>query len=107
MTSAASPQPWRMYSVRYFMKRSLQIAGWTTVIALLVALPCAADDSAVLRNGFAIRHQRSQVIGTITRLYTNADNSSFVDIPTAEIDHFETLPDEAKPLEARKGAPGP
>jgi soluble lytic murein transglycosylase-like protein len=87
------------------MRKALQIAGWT-VIALLLAPPCPADDSAVLRNGFAIRHQRRQVIGTITRLYTSADNSSFVDIPTAEIEHFEPLPDEPAPPEPGKIAPG-
>jgi len=83
------------------MKRATQIARWTAFITLLAvtALPCAAADSAVLRNGFAIRHERRQVIGTITRLYTSADNSSFVDIPTAEIDHFEALPAEVAPLE--------
>jgi soluble lytic murein transglycosylase-like protein len=88
------------------MKKAIQIACWTPVITLLAVtallLPCAAADSAVLRNGFAIRHERRQVIGTITRLYTSADNSSFVDIPTAEIDHFEALPAEAAPLVPRE-----
>ncbi len=54
---------------------------------------CPASDSAVLRNGFSILHQRRQVIGTVTRLYISGDQSSFVDIPTAEIDHFENIPD--------------
>lgn len=78
------------------MKKAIQIVGWATVITLLAvtALPCPAADSAVLRNGFAIRHERRQVIGTITRLYVDGDDSSFVDIPTAEIDHFEAVPDE-------------
>jgi soluble lytic murein transglycosylase-like protein len=79
------------------MKKAIQIAQWTAALALLAltALPCLAADSAVLRNGFAIRHERREVIGTITRLYTSADNSSFVDVPTAEIDHIEALPAEA------------
>jgi soluble lytic murein transglycosylase-like protein len=75
------------------MKRLLHIAGCIAIA--LTALPCLADDSAVLRNGFSIRHERRQVLGTITRLYTTADSSSFVDIPTSEIDHFEALPAEA------------
>ena len=58
------------------------------------ANPCLAADSAVLRNGFAIRHQRREIIGTITRLYVDGA-SSFVDIPTIEIDHFEAVPEEA------------
>jgi soluble lytic murein transglycosylase-like protein len=76
------------------MKRLLHIIAGCIAIAL-TALPCLADDSAVLRNGFSIRHERRQVLGTLTRLYTTADSSSFVDIPTSEIDHFEALPSEA------------
>ncbi|MFZ0758507.1 MAG: lytic transglycosylase domain-containing protein, partial [Candidatus Sulfotelmatobacter sp.] len=78
------------------MKKALKIGGWVATLTLLAlsALPCPATDSAVLRNGFSIRHERRQVIGAITRLYINADNSSFVDVPTAEIDHFEVLPDD-------------
>ena len=78
------------------MKKSIQIGVWAAAITLLAltALPCSAADSAVLRNGFSIRHERRQVIGIITRLYLGGDNSSFVDVPTAEIDHFESLPVE-------------
>ena len=86
------------------MKKAIQIAG-CIVVALLAKLPCSAADSAVLRNGFAIRHERRQVIGTITRLYMSADNSSFVDIPTAEIDHFEAVSIEAVTPQAGKNDP--
>jgi hypothetical protein len=89
------------------VKSSSQIMRWAAVIALLaaVALPCRAADLAVLRNGFSIRHERRQVIGTVTRLYVGGDNSSFVDIPTAEIDHFETLPVEIAPIESSSSEP--
>jgi soluble lytic murein transglycosylase-like protein len=71
-----------------------------SILALLaVATPCHAADVAVLRNGFSIRHERRQVIGSTTRLFIDGNNSSFVDIPTAEIDHFEALPPEAAPSE--------
>ena len=43
----------------------------------------------MLKNGFSIRHERREVIGDMTRLYVNADGSSFVDVPTADIEHFE------------------
>src|SRR5258708_21762000 len=86
------------------MKKAIQIAG-CIVVALLATLPCSAADSAVLRNGFAIRHERRQVIGTITRLYISTDNSSFVDIPTAEIDHFEAVSIEAVPPPAGNSDP--
>jgi soluble lytic murein transglycosylase-like protein len=78
------------------MKKLFQVIAGAALIALvaLTARPCLAADSAVLRNGFSIRHERRQVLGTITRLFVGGDNSSFVDIPTIEIDHFETAPDE-------------
>jgi soluble lytic murein transglycosylase-like protein len=86
------------------MKKLMQIGLWAAAVTLLAltALPCAAADSAVLRNGFSIRHERRKVIGTITRLFLGGDNSSFVDIPTEEIDHFEALPVEPAALESRK-----
>jgi hypothetical protein len=71
------------------MKKLLQAALCTT----LLSATCFAADSAILRNGFAILHQRRQIIGSVTRLYIDGDQSSFVDIPTAEIDHFESVPD--------------
>jgi soluble lytic murein transglycosylase-like protein len=64
---------------------------------LLIALTGFAADNAVLRNGFSILHQRRQVIGDTTRLYISQDSSSFVDSPTAEIDHFENVPDAPAP----------
>src|SRR5580698_7189690 len=83
------------------MRRALQIIGLAVLVTLL-ALPCFSTDVAVLRNGFSIRHERRQVIGTITRLYIDGDNSSFVEVPTAEIDHFEALPAESSPREPAK-----
>jgi len=73
------------------MNRRVVIAGFVALIAFLTltSLPCLGAESAVLRNGFSIRHERRQVIGEVTRLYVSRDGSSFVDVPTSEIDHFE------------------
>jgi soluble lytic murein transglycosylase-like protein len=68
------------------------------VLALVSSLPCCAAQVAVLRNGFSIRHERKQVIGSTTRLYVTLDGSSYVDVPTAEIEHFEDAPAENAPL---------
>lgn len=81
------------------MRRPTLIIVLTWLIVSVVALPCLASDVAVLKNGFSIRHERREVIGEVTRLYTNADGSSFVDVPTAEIEHFETLPAETAPTD--------
>jgi soluble lytic murein transglycosylase-like protein len=67
---------------------------WGIVAVLAaVALPCLASEVAVLKNGFSIRHERREVVGDVTRLYVNADGSSYVDIPTAQIEHFEAAPE--------------
>jgi hypothetical protein len=74
----------------------------------LAALPCLADEVAVLKNGFSIRHERRVVVGDVTRLYVTADGVSFVDVPTTEIEHFEAAPESKPPLlakDARNGAP--
>src|ERR1039458_9463741 len=89
------------------MKKAIQIGVWAAGVTLfaLTALPCPAADSAVLRNGFSIRHERRQVMGSITRLYVDGDNSSFVDVPTEEIDHFEASPIEVAAPQAGKTEP--
>jgi len=77
------------------MKRQysyLLIVGAVATLAV-AALPCFAAEVAVLRNGFTIQHERREVVGDVTRLYMSADGASFVDIPTAEIDHYEEAPD--------------
>ncbi|HWO33278.1 MAG TPA: hypothetical protein VNO32_31145, partial [Candidatus Acidoferrum sp.] len=63
------------------------------VLVAMATLPCFAGEVAVLRNGFSIRHERREVVGLTTRLYVSADGSSFVDVPTAEIEHFEAAPE--------------
>ena len=75
-------------------KRILQPTRTLAIAAIIaIALPCLAGEVAVLKNGFSIRHERHEVVGDVTRLYTSVDGSSFVDIPTAELDHFESAPD--------------
>ena len=65
------------------------------VAALLAiaAVPCFASQVAVLKNGFSIRHERHEIVGDVTRLYVNPEGSSFVDVPTEDIDHYEAAPD--------------
>ncbi len=57
----------------------------------MALLPCsvAASDLALLRNGFSIRHERRQVVGESTRLFLAAGDSSYIDVPTVEIEGFE------------------
>jgi soluble lytic murein transglycosylase-like protein len=79
------------------MKRFNQLRWHLFVIALaaVCALPCLAAEVAVLRNGFSIRHERREVIGAVTRLYVSSDGSSYVDVSTAEIEHFEQAEERA------------
>ncbi len=64
----------------------------------LLARPATAAELAILRNGFSIRHEHRLAMGTTTRLYLTADDSSFTDVPTEEITGYEkdlTLPTRA------------
>src|SRR3954451_7909625 len=77
-----------------------------SIFVLAVALLATsgfASEYAVMRNGFALKHERREVVGEITRLYLTSSNpSSFVDVPSADIVSFEKdeiviAPEEAKP----------
>lgn len=59
------------------------------LIFVLAAVSALASDFAILHNGFSIRHERREVVGSVTRLYPSASSDSYVDIPTDQIDHFE------------------
>jgi membrane-bound lytic murein transglycosylase MltF len=68
------------------MKLMLQLVILTCLGGPIFA---PAADFAVLRNGFSIRHERREVVGSVTRLYLGADRDGYVDVPTTEIDRFE------------------
>ena len=59
------------------------------LLCLATAVSGFAADFAILRNGFSIRHERRQVIDSITRLYLPGANAGYIDIPTSEIERFE------------------
>jgi hypothetical protein len=82
-----------MNSIRQVRK----VAGVVAILAM-AALPCFASEVAVLKNGFSIKHERREVVGDVTRLYMNKEGSSFVDVPTSEIEHFEAAPDDPTPV---------
>jgi soluble lytic murein transglycosylase-like protein len=91
-------------------RRACWRQAWTVAIFAVAALPCFAGEVAILKNGFSIRHERREVVGDVTRLYVNADGSSFVDVPTAEIEHFEAAPDlpvSSPPLTSNSARPSP
>lgn len=63
------------------------------VAAVLVSgcITASAAEMATLRNGFAIRHERHEVRGDVTRLYMAATPDNYVDIPTGEILGYEVI----------------
>lgn len=77
------------------IRKLLSIRLALFAILALAALPCLADEVAVLKNGFSITHHRREIVGELTRLYLTADGASFVDVPTADIEHYEAAPDTA------------
>jgi len=70
------------------MKLSCQIAIATALLAS-ASLPASAAESATLRNGFAIRLERHEVRGSVTRFYLSRASDNYLDVPTAEILTFE------------------
>jgi hypothetical protein len=64
-------------------------ALFCAIAVALFARPATAAELAILRNGFSIRHEHRLVMGTTTRLFLAADDSSFTDVPTAEITGYE------------------
>ncbi len=70
------------------------------MMLVFAMLPLHAAEIANLSNGFSIRHQRHEIIGAITRLYTGADTSSYIDVPSAQVTSFEPAPPEPAKVEA-------
>jgi soluble lytic murein transglycosylase-like protein len=62
---------------------------------------------ALLINGFSIRHEHRLVMGETTRLYLSADDSSFTDVPTAEIASYEKDLALPAPADAYASLPTP
>jgi transglycosylase-like protein with SLT domain len=71
---------------------------------LLFPILGLASDLAVLHNGFSIRHERRQVMGSVTRLYLTADGSGYVDVATDQIDRFEKDLSPSVPLISRENS---
>ena len=55
---------------------------------LLLALPALGTDLAILHNGFSIRHERRETVGSVTRLYLGS-GKDYIDIATDQIERFE------------------
>jgi len=67
------------------------------IVLAIVGGVAHGADLAVLRNGNSIRHERRQVIGSVTRLYLNASDSGYIEIPTSQIERFERDTSPAPP----------
>jgi hypothetical protein len=55
---------------------------------LLLTLPALGTDLAILHNGFSIRHEHRETVGSVTRLYLGT-GKDYVDIATSQIERFE------------------
>jgi soluble lytic murein transglycosylase-like protein len=75
--------------------------------ACLLSLSCLATaaENAVLKNGFAIRHEHRQVNGSCTRLFLDAGDGSFVDVASADIEKFEKVEEVVTPVIPKPAIP--
>ncbi len=69
-----------------------------TLMLMFSAAPLRAAEIANLSNGFSIRHERHEIVGAITRLYTSTDQSSYIDVPTVQVAGFEPAPPEPQQI---------
>ena len=67
-------------------------------------VPLRAAEIANLSNGFSIRHERHEIVGAVTRLYTGVDASSYIDVPTTEVASYEPAPSEPVKMAPAKAA---
>jgi Transglycosylase SLT domain len=82
------------------MRRFLQIG----LLLGLAAAQMPAAEIASLRNGFSIRHERHETLGSTTRLYLgDGTDSGYVDVSTVEIVGFEAAPPDEAPAVAPTG----
>jgi soluble lytic murein transglycosylase-like protein len=90
------------------LARGARRASLFVLVAWLAAagLSASASDLAVLHNGFSIRHERREIVGSVTRLYLGADKDGYVDVPTNEIDHFEPALSLQPAAQNPQGLPG-
>jgi soluble lytic murein transglycosylase-like protein len=72
------------------MKLAYQI-GIATVFLALASPSAPASEMATLQNGFAMRMDRHEVRGSVTRFYLAETSDNYVDVPTAEIVSFEVV----------------
>jgi soluble lytic murein transglycosylase-like protein len=70
------------------MKLSYQLAIATALLGS-ASPPASAAEMATLQNGFAIRLERHEVRGIVTRFYLSGTSDNYLDLPTAEILSFE------------------
>lgn len=89
--------------MRWLAAQAWPAAAWLAIVCG-AALPVHASELAVLRNGFTIRHEHRVVMGETTRLFFSSDDSSFTDVPTADIASYEADPNPPSPGAREKPA---
>ena len=53
--------------------------------------PSHTEFDAVLQNGFSIHHIRREILGQTTRLFVSNEATSYIDIPTAQIQSIQEV----------------
>lgn len=79
--------------------------GLATGILALAGVGISAEQIAILRNGFTIRHDRRESREEMTRLYFAESVGGYVEIPNEDIVGFET--EEPLPIPTRVASPAP
>jgi hypothetical protein len=76
------------------MSKMSIFGSWLGVLTLLGAVPVLhAAEEVTLTNGFNLLCDHREETGGKVRLFTNKDNSNFVEVDAAEIASVDTVPD--------------
>ena len=79
----------------------------SALLLLCLSLNAMAGEKAVLRNGFAVNHDHREIIGANTRLYLDATGRTYVDVPTSEIEHFDSTAGDDADVVTNQVQPNP
>jgi hypothetical protein len=73
---------------------------WPWLLLLLCAVCAHGAEVARLTNGFSLRCERHEELGSLTRLYLDAQGAGFIEVPSERVSGYEPAPEAPPQLAA-------
>ena len=74
---------------------------WPWLLLLLCAVCAHGAEVARLTNGFSLRCERHEELGSLTRLYLDAQGADFIEVSTERVSGYEPAPEASPQLPAQ------